>query len=184
MWKKEDESAQVSEPQVHETPARDRVAPTTTHKERAIIGRSISIKGEVTGDEDLLIQGQVDGSIKLKKHSVTVGADGVVKASIASKFVTVEGRVEGNLSAEEQVVLRSSASVQGDITSPRVVLEDGARFRGGVDMGEGAEKGKPSTRPPAESRRERESKAQGPEIIGAPVENGAELTEPAAKIRA
>jgi cytoskeletal protein CcmA (bactofilin family) len=102
----------------------------------ATIGQSIRIKGEVTGDEDLLIQGSVDGSVTLKKHSITVGPDGEVKASIDGRLVTVEGTVEGNITADEQVILRGSASVRGDIFAPRVVLEDGARFRGGVDMGE------------------------------------------------
>jgi cytoskeletal protein CcmA (bactofilin family) len=92
----------------------------------------------VTGDEDLLIQGRVDGSVDLKQHSVTVGREGEVKANIIGRVVTVEGKVEGNLSADEQVILRASATVQGDISAPRVVLEDGARFRGGVDMGEAA----------------------------------------------
>lgn len=104
----------------------------------ATIGRSIRIKGDVTGDEDLLIQGHVDGSVKLEQHAVTVGANGRVHASISARIVTVEGEVEGNLTAEERVVLRSSARVQGDIEAPRVVLEDGASFRGGIDMGEPA----------------------------------------------
>lgn len=104
--------------------------------ERASIGRSITIRGDVTGDEDLLIQGRVEGSVDLKQHSVTVGSDGEVKASVTGRVVIVEGSVEGNIRSEEQVVLRSSARVQGDITAPRLVLEDGARFRGGVDMGE------------------------------------------------
>jgi cytoskeletal protein CcmA (bactofilin family) len=102
----------------------------------ATIGRSIRIKGEVTGDEDLLIQGSIEGSVVLKKHSITVGPDGEVKASIDGRLVTVEGTVEGNITGDEQVILRGSASVRGDIFAPRVVLEDGARFRGGVDMGE------------------------------------------------
>jgi cytoskeletal protein CcmA (bactofilin family) len=106
--------------------------------ERATIGRSITIKGEVTGDEDLLIQGRVDGSIDLKQHAITVGREGEVKANITGRIVTVEGKVEGNLSADEQVILRASATVQGDISAPRVVLEDGARFRGGVDMADPA----------------------------------------------
>lgn len=183
MWKKEDEAAQLHEQKSPVTVSREPAAPVATHRERAIIGRSISIKGEVTGDEDLLIQGRVDGSIKLKQHSVTVGADGVVKASITSRVVTVEGKVEGNLSADEQVVLKSSASVQGDISSPRVVLEDGARFRGGVDMGEGAEKAKPSSSGRAESNRGG-SKASSPEIVNAPAENGASLSKPAARVGA
>lgn len=107
--------------------------------ERATIGRSIIIKGEVRGEEDLLIQGQVDGSVDLKEHAVTVGGDGRVKADISARIVTVEGQVEGDLRAKEQVILRSSARVQGDLTAPRVVLEDGASFRGLVDMGEGVE---------------------------------------------
>jgi cytoskeletal protein CcmA (bactofilin family) len=103
--------------------------------ERATIGRSITIRGEVSGDEDLLIQGQVEGSVDLKDQSVTVGREGKVKANITGRMVTVEGEVEGNLKADEQVILKSSARVQGDIVAPRVALEDGATFRGGIDMG-------------------------------------------------
>jgi cytoskeletal protein CcmA (bactofilin family) len=104
--------------------------------ERATIGRSITIKGEVKGDEDLLIQGQVDGSVDLKLHSVTVGSEGRVKANITGRVVTVEGQVEGDLKAQEQVILTSTARVQGDLAAPRIVLENGATFRGLVDMGE------------------------------------------------
>jgi cytoskeletal protein CcmA (bactofilin family) len=139
MWKKEDglEPAMMGRPDVSPAPAPERVAPVKTGSvERATIGRSITIRGEVTGDEDLLIQGRIDGSVNLKQHAVTVGREGEVKADIVGRVITVEGSVEGNLRAEEQVVLRSSALVQGDIAAPRVVLEDGARFRGGVDMGE------------------------------------------------
>ena len=103
---------------------------------RATIGPSITIKGEVSGNEDLLIQGRVEGSIDLKERAVTVGPDGKVNADIDGRVVTVEGRVEGNLQALEQVILKSSARVQGDIKAPRVVLEDGASFRGMVDMGD------------------------------------------------
>jgi cytoskeletal protein CcmA (bactofilin family) len=104
--------------------------------DRATIGRSITLRGDVTGDEDLLIQGHVEGTVDLHQHSVTVGSEGEVVASILGRVVTVEGRVEGNISGTEQVVLRSSALVKGDIRAPRVVLENGARFRGLVDMGE------------------------------------------------
>ena len=104
--------------------------------ERATIGRSIHVRGDVTGDEDLLVQGRVEGSINLRQHAVTVGSDGEVVASVVGRVVTVEGRVEGNIDGAEQVILRSSAVVKGDIKAPRVVLENGARFRGLVDMGE------------------------------------------------
>src|SRR5690606_10816564 len=127
----------------------------STTGERASIGRSIAIRGDVTGDEDLLIQGRVDGSIDLKQHAVTIGSEGEVKASIVGRRVIVEGTVEGNISSEEQVILRSSARVQGDITAPRLVLEDGARFRGGIDMGEDPDVGRSAARSaPAQSKRE------------------------------
>lgn len=102
----------------------------------ATIGPSIQIKGDVSGDEDLLIQGRIDGTVNLKKHNVTVGSDGRVKADIFGRSVTVEGEVQGDLFGEEQVILRQSARVQGNIAAPRVTLEDGANFRGGIDMGE------------------------------------------------
>ena len=147
MWKKDDVSSPNYSPETEATPrpqlnvSSPTPAPATPSAapragERATIGRSITIRGDVTGNEDLLIQGRVDGSIDLKQHAVTIGSEGEVKASIAGRVVIVEGSVEGNISSEEQVVLRASARVQGDITAPRLVLEDGARFRGGVDMGE------------------------------------------------
>jgi cytoskeletal protein CcmA (bactofilin family) len=138
MWKREGTEpvpGQTDAPQ----PAQRATQPRAPG-ERATIGRSIVIRGEVTGDEDLLVQGRVEGSIMLPQNSVIIGAEGEVKADVAARVVTVEGRVEGNVSAEEQVILRSSSVVQGDISAPRVVLEDGARFRGGVDMGEVAER--------------------------------------------
>ena len=142
MWKKEEMPIPSPQPRLDPptTPERPTPMHTSHHStgERATIGRSITIKGEVTGDEDLLIQGRVDGSIDLKQHSVTVGREGEVKANITGRIVTVEGKVEGNLRADEQVILRASATVQGDISAPRVVLEDGARFRGGVDMADPA----------------------------------------------
>ena len=136
MWKKEDGPDAAAAPRPQTQPVADRTVPLKASGERATIGRSITINGEVSGDEDLLIQGRVDGSVNLKQHSVTVGPDGVVKANITARIVTVEGNVQGNLKAEEQVILRNSAVVEGDVAAPRVVLEDGARFRGGVDMGE------------------------------------------------
>lgn len=105
---------------------------------QAVIGGSIRIRGEVAGDEDLVIEGRVDGSVDLDQNAVTVGPDGDVTADITGRVITVEGHVEGDLTADEKIVLRSSARVEGDIRAPRVVLEDGARFRGGVQMGDAA----------------------------------------------
>jgi cytoskeletal protein CcmA (bactofilin family) len=138
MWKKDDPQNAVPNSPPSDKPFQptEPVRPMSSSPERAAIGRSITIKGEVTGDEDLLIQGQVNGSVDLKNQAVTVGKEGRVKADISGRMVTVEGEVEGNLNADEQIILRGSAKVQGDITAPRVVLEDGAVFRGGIDMGD------------------------------------------------
>jgi cytoskeletal protein CcmA (bactofilin family) len=137
VWKKDDEQAQRPTPASAQTaPARPEAARQTPARSGfATIGPSIVIRGEVTGDEDLLIQGQVDGSVTLGLHAVTIGDGGRVKAGITGRVITVEGAVEGDLKAEEQIVLRGSARVKGDLTAPRVVLEDGASFRGLVDMG-------------------------------------------------
>jgi cytoskeletal protein CcmA (bactofilin family) len=165
MWKKE-EAATPSSAGSADSPSRtDRSSKVATPGGRAIIGPSISIRGEVTGDEDLLIQGKVDGSVDLKQHSVTVGPEGKVKAGIAGRVVVVEGTVEGDLKAEEQVILRGSATVQGDITAPRVILEDGARFRGGVDMGDPAGRAKPASTivsPPTEKAADRSPSPEDP----------------------
>ena len=135
MWKKDEAETSEPERQDRATSPRPTRAPSTSG-EPATIGPSITIKGEVSGDEDLLIQGRVNGSVDLKEQSVTVGREGRVEADISGRVVTVEGEVDGDLVAQEQIILRSSARVEGDITAPRVVLEDGARFRGLVDMGE------------------------------------------------
>jgi len=138
MWKKDEDTTQQAGRTARdsETPARSGAAASAPSDRTATIGSAIKIKGEVSGDEDLLIQGRVDGSIDLAEHAVTVGTQGHVTASIVASVVTVEGRVDGDIDARERIVLRSSSQVEGDITAPRVVLEDGARFRGGVDMGD------------------------------------------------
>lgn len=150
MWKKDEapETGQTTRPE----PKKREAEPAPAGRSRgelATIGRSITIRGDVTGDEDLLIQGRVDGSVNLDQHAVTVGPEGDVKASITARVVTVEGTVKGNLTADDQIILKRSARVQGDIAAPRVVLEDGASFRGGVDMGEPADQGRPSGAGPA-----------------------------------
>jgi cytoskeletal protein CcmA (bactofilin family) len=86
------------------------------------------------GEEDLVIQGRVEGKVELKQNSVTIGKSGHAKADIYGKLITVEGEVEGNLFALEQVVVRSSGNLRGDISAPRVTIEDGARFKGSIDM--------------------------------------------------
>jgi cytoskeletal protein CcmA (bactofilin family) len=102
--------------------------------DRATIGPSIFIKGDLAGEEDLVIEGRVEGKVDLKQHNVTIGKNGRVKADVFGRVVTVEGEVDGNVFAQEQAVLRQSGAVRGNITSPRVTLEDGSRFKGSIDM--------------------------------------------------
>ena len=98
------------------------------------IGQSIQIKGELTGNEDLTIEGKVDGKISLKDHNLIIGTNGRITADIQAKTVVVAGEVVGNITAEEKVEVGAAGSMKGDITAPRVVLADGARFKGNIDM--------------------------------------------------
>jgi cytoskeletal protein CcmA (bactofilin family) len=102
--------------------------------ERATIGPSIFIKGDLTGDEDLVIEGRVEGKVDLKQNNVTVGKNGRVKADVYGRVVIIEGEVDGNVVAHEQALLRQSGAIRGNISAPRVVLEDGSRFKGSIDM--------------------------------------------------
>lgn len=134
MWKKDEAENTQDSTRPDSAPAGRSAPPSPSAGGRATIGRSITIQGEVTGDEDLVIQGRVEGSVNLKQHSVEIGPEGEVTADVSGRVVTVEGHVEGNLRASERVILRKTAHVEGDITCPRVTLEDGAYFRGGVEM--------------------------------------------------
>ena len=98
------------------------------------IGKSVVIKGELTGSEDLTIEGQVEGSIQLREHALTIGPNGRIKAQVFAKSVIVLGEIVGNVSASEKVDIRDNGSVDGDIISPRVAIAEGAHFRGTVDM--------------------------------------------------
>lgn len=98
------------------------------------IGQSIRIKGELTGNEDLTIDGNVEGKILLKDHTLTVAANGRIAAEIHAKAVAVVGDVVGNITADDRVEIGESGSMEGDIVSPRVVLADGSRFKGSIDM--------------------------------------------------
>lgn len=102
-----------------------------------MIGPSIKIKGEVTGDEDLLIQGTVEGSVDLSEHEVTVGQSGQVAADITAKSIRIDGSVTGDINGNENVVISKSGNVRGNIVAPRVTLEDGAIFKGSIDMDPG-----------------------------------------------
>ncbi len=103
-------------------------------KERALIGPSIEIKGSLSGGEDLLVEGRVEGKIELAQHSVTIGTSGRIKADIQGRSIVIMGEVEGDLFGSEQIILRRSSTVTGNLVSPRVSLEDGSNFKGSIDM--------------------------------------------------
>jgi cytoskeletal protein CcmA (bactofilin family) len=98
------------------------------------IGQSIHIKGELSGNEDLTIEGKVEGKILLKDHHLTIGANGKITAEIQAKTVMVLGEVTGNITADDKVEVATSGTMRGDIVAPRVVLADGAKFKGAIDM--------------------------------------------------
>jgi cytoskeletal protein CcmA (bactofilin family) len=98
------------------------------------IGKSVVIKGELNGSEDLTIEGQVEGTIQLRDHVLTIGPNGRIKAQVFAKAVIVLGEVTGNVTASEKVDIRDNGSVDGDIIAPRVAIAEGAHFRGSVDM--------------------------------------------------
>jgi cytoskeletal protein CcmA (bactofilin family) len=100
----------------------------------ASIGKSLHVKGELSGNEDLTIEGKVEGKISLNGYNVTIGETGQVAAEIHAKSVVVAGLVKGNLNAADRVEVAATGTVMGDIRSPRVVLADGCRFKGSIDM--------------------------------------------------
>ncbi len=133
MWNKRDDEVPAPRPVAAATPPAPMPAPVEPVA-GAAIGPSRSIGGELTGDEDLTIHGRVEGTVNLPKHSVTIGRTARVSADIRAKAVSVEGEVKGNLLASEQILIRKTATMLGNLSAPRVGLEDGCRFKGSVDM--------------------------------------------------
>ena len=116
------------------TPSPRAEATQFLERDNVNIGKSVVIKGELNGSEDLTIEGQVEGTIQLRDHVLTIGANGRIKAQVFAKAVIVLGEVTGNVTASDKVDIRDNGSVDGDIVSPRVAIAEGAHFRGSVDM--------------------------------------------------
>jgi cytoskeletal protein CcmA (bactofilin family) len=164
MWKR-DEAVKPTTPSgpaptVGAPPAAEAArTPTTSEPQRVgertpavNIGKSVVIKGELSGSEDLTIEGQVEGKIELRQNVLTIGANGKIKAQVFAKAVIILGEVTGNVTATEKVDIRDNGSVDGDIAAPRVAIAEGAHFRGSIDMqrtGAKAEakESKPETKP-------------------------------------
>ena len=109
-------------------------AAASRRTETAVVGSTIRIQGDLSGDEDLLVHGRVEGTITLKNNQMTVGKDGHVNATVEAKSIQIEGTVDGDLRGKEQVIVTRTGAVHGNIAAPRVTLEDGCRFKGSIDM--------------------------------------------------
>lgn len=129
------------------------------------IGKSVVIKGELNGSEDLTVEGQVEGRIELREHVLTIGSNGKIKSEILAKSVVVLGEVVGNITASEKVDIRENGSVEGDIVAPRVAIAEGAHFRGSVDMQRGGKQPAVSRQPAGSSEGRPEARPVG---AGAP----------------
>jgi len=153
MWKRDESVRPPSQPPVQPvaSPAPQAAEPPvhrphiTAERDMVHIGKSVVIKGELSGSEDLTIEGQVDGKIELRQNVLTIGPNSKIKAQVFAKSVVVQGEVTGNITASEKVDIRDNGSVDGDITSPKVAIAEGAHFRGSIDMQRaGAKDGKPA----------------------------------------
>src|SRR6188472_1949714 len=171
MWKRDDAAKPSAPAGQTSAPAQHSPAPQTAEstsrpavagdpqrgQERSTvnIGKSVVIKGELNGSEDLTIEGQVEGKIELRQNVLTIGSNARIKAQVFAKSVIILGEVTGNVSASEKVDIRDNGSVDGDIAAPRVAIAEGAHFRGSIDMqkssGKAAEP-KPADAKPAEAK--------------------------------
>jgi cytoskeletal protein CcmA (bactofilin family) len=117
------------------TPPKESPKPADFHRpDVARIGKSVSIRGELTGNEDLYLDGEMEGTISLRDHKLVIGPNGKIKANITARDVVVHGRVEGNISTSERVELKRASNLIGDLTTQRIVIEDGAFFKGAIDI--------------------------------------------------
>jgi len=110
------------------------VKPATSPLDQANIGRSLVIKGDVTGAESLFIDGRVEGSINFADHRVTVGRNGIVAANIIAKEVVIMGKVQGNVECADRLDIRSEGLLSGDVITHRISVEEGAILKGGVEV--------------------------------------------------
>ena len=113
------------------------------------IGKSVQIKGELTGSEDLYLDGSIEGTVDLRDHSLIIGPNGKIKAAISARDLVVHGRVEGNITATGRVELRKSCTLIGDVSTQRIVIEDGAYFKGSIDIKENNESRSEARKPMA-----------------------------------
>jgi cytoskeletal protein CcmA (bactofilin family) len=143
------------------------VSATAGSAKAAVIGPKIHINGDISGDENLVIEGKVDGKINLNAHQLDIGQGGRVNADITAKVIKIAGEVRGDLSGSEKVVISRTGNVHGNIVAPRMTLEDGAIFKGSIDMDPG-EPAKVKTASPAKQTIDNsaDKAAEKPKAIG------------------
>jgi cytoskeletal protein CcmA (bactofilin family) len=125
-------TSKVESPKTEATPKVSN--PMPSNQNPTVLGRSVISKGEISASEDLSIEGQFDGTISMKDHCLTVGTNGQVKAEIQARQVIIHGTVNGNITAREKVEIRRTGRVQGDLTAAGVAIEDGAYFKGSIEI--------------------------------------------------
>ena len=133
MFKKPEPEITRTEPVMKSTES-TKLPPAPRNRDPATIGPTIRINGDLTGEEDVIVQGAVEGTVSLRENVLQVGKDGKINATVNARVINVEGRVEGDLHGGEQVIVQRSGVVRGNITAPRVTLEDGCKFKGTIDM--------------------------------------------------
>lgn len=135
-------------------------APTPPNVSEAIamIGAKVKVTGDIESSEDLLIEGEVNGTVKLADNELVIGNAGRVQANIEAKTIRIEGEVQGDIVGQERVVITTTGNVKGNVSSPRVMLEDGGRFKGSIDMGGPAKGTTEQPRPTASAPVQQETK--------------------------
>lgn len=129
------ESTASQTPSSSGTPSQPETRPAAASSGgKASIGPTIHIKGDVTGDENLHIEGKVEGTVNLAAHELVVGKSGKVHADITAKLIRIDGEVQGDITGKEKVIISATGNVRGNIVTPRMSLEDGAKFKGSIDM--------------------------------------------------
>jgi len=144
-------AAATATPSVSSTP-REPIKATPAITDRADvghIGKSVVIRGELTGNEDLYLDGEIEGNINLRDHKLVIGPNGKIKATITARDIVLHGRVEGNVSATERVELKKACTLIGDVSTQRIVIEDGAYFKGSIDIKDNKENRSETRKPMA-----------------------------------
>ena len=171
-------STAAASPSPSTMPPKDNSKPASSFSERADvghIGKSVVIRGELTGNEDLYLDGDIEGTIDLRDHKLVIGPNGKIKASITARELVVHGRLEGNVAVTERVELKKSCTLIGDVGTQRIMIEDGAFFKGAIDIKEGAQRSKPVASAPSFPTSAGSSMGSGQAYNAAPASQGSFL---------